>query len=273
MEARLIRGVATAAYSANVTGLSAMVAYSATLALLPLTLAALFFVSTLLDSASVQASLLADLERIVPSATRASLEASLTNVRNATSAFGLGALISGIWIGISFWSALDTAFCRIYDAPCRSWPEQKRFAAAMVVVGLFLVLAAVGSPVLHSIVSGGTADLPFGLAGTGAWAVALALILGHGLLFTTLCVVFRSVPNFGVPWRAIWPGALLATGLIWAVSYVFPLYLSRTSTLAHAGAAFAFVMVTLIWFYLMSLALLLGATLNAVRLRILAGGE
>lgn len=49
------------------------------------------------------------------------------------------------------------------------------------------------------------------------------------------------------------------------VSLVFPIYLAHVSSLAHAGVAFSFVVVVLTWFYLMALALLLGAVTNTAR--------
>lgn len=255
------------AYRANLTGSAAMVAYNAVMALVPLTLLGLFATGVVLGSPGARPALLHDLESAFPTAARTSLDAALATIRGRTVELGVGALASGIWIGISLWSALDTAFCRVYDAPCRSWLEQKRFGAAMLLVGLLLVLLAAGVPALHSALLIGTAALPFGLAGTGAVALVAGLLAGHALLFATLCVLYRAVPNTGVPWSAVWPGALVATGAVSLVSYAFPAYLSQVSTLAHAGAAFAFVVVVLVWFYALALALLAGAALNAARLQ------
>ena len=65
--------------------------------------------------------------------------------------------MSSIWIGSSFWGALDTAFCRIYHVRCRTWVEQKRFALAMLVVVLLFMAATVAVPAIQAILVGGAA--------------------------------------------------------------------------------------------------------------------
>ena len=71
--------------------------------------------------------------------------------------------MASIWIGSSFWGALDTAFCRIYHVRCRSWVEQKRFALAMLVVVLLFMAATVAVPDHPEPARRGARDLPFGL--------------------------------------------------------------------------------------------------------------
>ncbi len=48
------------------------------------------------------------------------------------------AALASIWIGASFWGAMDTAFCRIYHVECRGWIEQKRFSFVMLLVVIAL---------------------------------------------------------------------------------------------------------------------------------------
>ena len=63
----------------------------------------------------------------------------------------------------------------------------------------------------------------------------MTLVAGIMLLFAVLCLIYWTVPNRPVPWRAIWPGALGATAAITLVDYAFPAYLSNISTLARFG--------------------------------------
>ena len=56
---------------------------------------------------------------------------------------GIVAVVGSVWIGVSFWGAVDTAFCRIYRLDCRGWIEQKRFALGMLVVVVFFLAASV----------------------------------------------------------------------------------------------------------------------------------
>src|SRR5262249_4026312 len=141
----------------------------------------------------------------------ASLNNLLIRVRNSSSALGIGALVSSIWIGASFWGSLDTAFCRIYHVRCRTWVEQKRFALAMLVVVLLFMAAMVTLPALQSILVGGARNLPFGLQHVRDIIYVATFIASMLILFGILCVIFWAVPNRLVPWRAMWPGALAAT--------------------------------------------------------------
>lgn len=241
-----------------------MVAYNLLLSLLPLTLLALFVFGRVVRSPEVQASVVADIHRLLPSAGEQGLAGLLREIRRSSTTIGIAALLSSIWIGSSFWGAIDTAFCRIYHSPCRSWLAQKRFALLMLLVVLLLFAATVALPAIQSVVVDGADHLPFGLAGRRTLYVA-SLGISVILLFSALVMIYLVVPNERVPWRAIWPGALGATIAIAVVDYSFPLYLSN-SVLTTFGGTYVFVLIVLVWFYAVALILLGGAVINALRL-------
>jgi membrane protein len=261
------------AYHDNLTGLSAMVAYNLLLSIFPLALLALFIAGKILQSTELEDSVLKDLRHLFPTTAEKTLENLLTRVRHSSAGLGIGALVSSIWIGSSFWGALDTAFCRIYHVRCRTWVEQKRFALAMLVVVLLFMAATVAVPTLQSILVGGASGLPFGLAGVHDLIFALSLAAGLLILFAILCVIYWSVPNRLVPWRAIWPGALGATLAIGAIDYAFPLYLSNISSLARLGTTLILIVIILIWFYALAIIVLGGAVINAARFELYDTGE
>jgi membrane protein len=261
------------AYEDNVTGLSGMVAYNLLLSVFPLALLALFIAGRVLESSDLEQSVLADLRQLFPTATDATLSRALHRVRDSSTGFGVVALLSSVWIGSSFWGALDTAFCRIYHVRCRSWLEQKRFAIAMLVVVLLFMAATVAVPTLQSLLLSSAKDLPFGLSNVRGLVYAVTLAAGLVLLFLILCVIYWTVPNRPVPWRAIWPGAGAATLAIGAVDYAFPAYLTNISTIARFGTTFVFVLIVLIWFYALALIVLGGATMNAMRFELQETGE
>ena len=254
------------AYEDNLTGLSGMVAYNLLLSVFPLALLALFIAGRVLESTELEQSVLEDLRQLFPSAADSTLNAALDRVRNSSTGFGIVALISSIWIGSSCWGALDTAFCRIYHMECRSWLQQKRFALAMLVVVLLFMAATVAVPTAQSILVGGAHDLPFGLSEVRGLVFAVTLAAGLVLLFLILCVVYWTVPNCRVPWRAVWPGAAAATAAIGVIDYAFPFYLSNIASIAQFGTTFVFVVIVLLWFYALAIIILGGATINATRL-------
>jgi YihY family inner membrane protein len=254
------------AYGDNVTGLSAMVAYNLLLSILPLALLALFIAGRVLGSGDLERSVLTDLRQLFPDATRSTLTNLLHGLETNSTKLGVIALVTGIWFGASFWGALDTAFCRIYDVQCRTWVQQKRFALTMLVVVLLFMAATVVVPAVQSFLIAGKENLPFGLDKVGGLVYVATLVLGLAVLFAIFCLIYRAVPNTSVPWRATWPGAALATVAIGVIDYAFPLYLSNVSTIANFGTTFAFVAIVLVWFYVLAIIMLAGATVNAIRL-------
>jgi membrane protein len=253
------------AYEDNVTGLAGMVAYNMLLSVLPLALIALFVGGQVLQSADFQASVLRDLRRIFPSATEATLTRAVDNIEGSTGSTGILALVASVWIGASFWGALDTAFCRIYHSECRSWLRQKRFALVMLVVALLFMAATVAVPTLQSILVSGAAELPLGLSDVNGLVFGLSLVAGLALIFLILCVIYWRVPSASVPWLAVWPGALAATAAIGGIDYAFPAYLSNVSTIAQFGTTLVFVLIVLLWFYALAIIILGGAVINAIR--------
>lgn len=261
------------AWDANITGLSAMVAYTMLLAVIPVALLGLFIAGQVLSSHAVQTSVLTDLREVFPGAAKHTLDSLLDEVKSSTTSTGVLALVASVWLGSSFWGSLDTAFSRIYGCPARRWIEQKRFGVVMVVVVLVFMIATVAVPTAQSILRAGAEKLPFDLARVADLVYVLSLALSIFLLLVCLSVIYAAVPNRPIPWRAIWPGAVGATIAIGIVDNVFPLYLNSISTIARFGTTIVFVLIVLGWFYLLAIIILGGAIVNALRLGVGATGS
>ena len=266
--ARIRRGLSRfwhKAYGDGLTGLAGMVAYNLLLSLLPLTLLALFVFGQVVQSPAVEASVIRDVQRILPATSEGSITRLLREINQSSTGIGIAALLTSVWIGASFWGALDTAFCRIYHtAECRTWWQQKRFAMLMLLVVLLLFAATVGVPAAQSAVSRGAEDLPFGLDGSTVVYV-ITLIATVLILFSALVMIYKAVPNQKVPWTAVWPGALGATIAMAIIDYTWPIYL-ESSVFTTFGGTYVFILLVLIWFYAVALIMLAGAVINALRL-------
>ena len=253
------------AYRENVTGLSAMVAYNLMLAVFPFALLVLFVFGQVLKIGGVEESVLADLQRLFPQTEQTTLTDALQPDREQPAAVGMAAFAGSLWIGASFWGAMDTAFCRIYHDGCRSWVEQKRFSFAMLAVVLLFIAASIFVPTMESAVVTSTDRLPLGLSDIKA--IDTILLLGAALLVTfgICCVIFWAVPKGHMPWRAVWPGALFVTLGAGLANWLFPIYLSNVSSLSRFGSTLGFILIALLWFYVLSLALMAGAVINSLR--------
>jgi membrane protein len=252
------------AYEDNLTGMAGMVAYNLLLSLFPLALIALFIAGRVLSSRDIEASVVADLQQLFPTEAESTLLDVLRRVRESSTTVGIAAIAASLWIGSSFWGALDTAFCRIYHRECRSWVRQKVFALGMLVVVLLFFGATVAVPALQGLLVTASEDLPLGLHEIRGLIAAVSLVAGLVLLFAVLCVIYWRVPRGPIPWRSIWPGALGATTAIAVVDYAFPLYLQNVTTL-RVGTSFVFILIVLVWFYVLALILLAGGVVNELR--------
>src|SRR5688500_3235326 len=152
------------AFDDNLTGLASMVAYNLLLSIFPVALVALFIAGRVLRSTEVQASVLLDLEQLFPSAAESTLSEAVRRLQESSTTTGIVAIVAAIWFASSCWGALDTAVCRIYHRPCRSWSRQKLFAVGMFAVVLLFIVASVAVPALQSILVTGATDLPLGLS-------------------------------------------------------------------------------------------------------------
>ena len=261
------------AYKENVTGLSAMVAYNLMLAVFPFTLLVLFIGGQVLKIHGVETSVLNDLERLFPNTESNTISDVLERIQDNSATIGIAAFVGSIWIGASFWGAMDTAFCRIYHVPCRGWVEQKRFSFAMLGVVLLFIAASIFVPTLESTLVSSTDNLPFGLSGIEVLDKILLLSAALLITFIICSVIFWAVPKAPVPWRSIWPGALFVTIGAGLANWLFPLYPTNVSTLSRFGSTLGFVLIALLWFYLLSLAIMAGAVINSLRFEYSETGE
>jgi YihY family inner membrane protein len=262
--ARFLRVFWERAYRENITGLSAMIAYNLALALFPFALLVLFIFGQVIKNPDVEASVLRDLQSIFPAAEQDSLTSVVDRIRDSSTTIGVVAAVGAIWIGASFWGAMDTAFCRIYHVECRGWVEQKRFALVMLVVVTVFLAASVIVPVAEGILTSSAENLPFGLDEIGGLRSAAVLGVALMITFAITALIYYVVPKGHIPWRGVWPGALFVTVTTALANAIFPFYLGQ-SNIDQLGGALGFILIALVWFYLVSLALLAGAVINALR--------
>jgi len=250
-----------------------MVAYNLMLAVFPFALLVLFVFGQVLKIKGVETGVLDDLQRLFPNVEEETLTDVLERIEGNSTPIGIAAFLGSLWIGASFWGAMDTAFCRIYHVECRSWVEQKRFSFTMLIVVLLFIAASIFVPTMEATLVSSTDRLPFGLSSIKA--IDTVLLLGAAVLFTfaICCVIFWAVPKGHMPWRDVWPGAAFVTVAAGIANWAFPFYLSNISSLSQFGTTVGFVLIALLWFYLLSLALLAGAVINSLRHELHDTGE
>src|SRR6266545_5020829 len=253
------------AYKENITGLSGMVAYNLMLAVFPFALLVLFIFGQVVDSPDIERSVILDIQRLFPNFEQEALMNAIDRVRESSTTIGIAAIVGGVWIGASFWGAMDTAFCRIYHVECRGWVQQKRWSLVMLIALTLLLAASVIIPSIEGAAISSAEDLPLGLSDIGPTRTIVLIIGGFVVTFLIISAIYWAVPKGHMPWGSVWPGAIFFAVVTSIGYYIFPLYLDNISDLNRIGGTIGFILVAMVWFYLISLAMLAGAVINSLR--------
>ncbi|MEM7685014.1 MAG: YhjD/YihY/BrkB family envelope integrity protein, partial [Pseudomonadota bacterium] len=89
-------------------------------------------------------------------------------------------------------------------------------------------------------------------------------LVGAGLLYGTIWLMHRVLPDRSMKGMVLWPGVLVSM-VIWVLAATaLSIYLAYSPTYAVTYGALAGVIVTLLFFYLTGTAIILGAQVNAV---------
>jgi membrane protein len=251
--------------SDNCLGLAAQLSFYFLLALFP---ALLFFVALLgylpLDNALDE--LLVALGTVAPSAMVDLIRGQLESVSEGCNAGLLTLGIAGaLWTSSAALVAIIDALNRAYDiTEWRSWWKRRLLAIGLTVGLAFFILISttfvlVGPDVVKVIA--GWMGLAPAVATVWAWlrwpVIIVCVVVG-------LDLVFHFAPNRKSRWVWVTPGALLATGLWIVSSFAFKLYVSNFGNYTATYGAIGAVIIAMLWFYVSSLAILVGAELNAV---------
>lgn len=173
-------------------------------------------------------------------------------------------LVAAIWWARVGVDALIQGLTAIYGGSPRSGLRGTVAAVALTViligVGLTALAAMLIVPILLAIFS------PF--IPVGSWVPLLAEALRWAIAVTVLVIglgiFYRYAPNRPIRLRSpfLSPGLVLALGLWAAASLGFTLYVSYFDTYNEVYGSIVAVVVLMLWFYISSYAVLMGAALN-----------
>jgi len=232
----------------NCLGLAAQLAFYFLMALFP----ALLFLVALIGYLPVEnalSELLAALGTVAPQELVRLLRGQLAEIADGSQASSLTlGIVGAIWSSSAAMVAIIDALNRAYDVTeWRPW-WKRRLVAMLLTVALALSLA--------------------NWLGLGS-AVALlwALIRWPVILFCVVVsvdLVYHFAPNRRGRWVWITPGSVLATALWIVSSFAFRVYVTNFGDYTATYGAIGGAIVTMLWFYVSSIAILIGAELNGV---------
>jgi membrane protein len=261
---QVVRRALKEAAADNVPMLAGGVAYFAFLAVFPALIAAISLYGLIADPATV-AEQLRSIAAVLPESAQPLIADQLNSVVSASG----GALTIGLIVSVvaALWSAsggtgnLIKAINIAYDEDeHRGTIKLRAIALALTVGAIVFVLLTLGLVAVVPIVLDA---LPFGVLGRVLTQVVRWVLL-IGIVVAALAVVYRVAPDRDAPrFRWVSVGALTAT-VLWVLGSVgFSLYVNFFGNYNKTYGAVAGVVVLMLWLYLTSYIVLLGAEINA----------
>lgn len=249
--------------SNNLGLIAAGVAFYSMLSVFP-ALAALIAILSLVANPSVVVVQLEEIRGLMPDAVYDILNAQIVGLVNTSSGtLGWAGLIS---LGVALWSAragvgaMMHGLNLVYDQEGRT--SLRHYFRALVLticllgVGVISLLTVVVTPIVLSF-------LPLGAFATWALEI-LRWIVAIFVIFAGIGLLYRFGPNRkGVKIGWLTPGAIMA-GTSWAaMSIAFSYYVANFGNYNEIYGSIGAVIAMLIWLWISSFLVLLGAALNA----------
>lgn len=239
--------------------LASLLAWSSLSAILPLILGVLSVAGLMLRDPQVLDQVYNTLLALLPVQAAGPVGDALQGVRLASAApAGVVALVLLLYNGSSFFSNMASVFNQAYHVQSRNFAVERLIAVGMLIITTVLLVVSTLALGLGSLVGNVPISLPIGpaLARAISWSISIL----SALLLFVLC--YKLLPNAQQGWRAVLPGALLASVLTFAISLVFPLYVTLVPP-NQAYAVFGVFLLFTFWLYVLGFIIVLGAELNA----------
>ncbi|MBV9121202.1 MAG: YihY/virulence factor BrkB family protein [Chloroflexi bacterium] len=251
------------------TNLAGLLAYNFLGAIFPLLLGILALAALVLPGSVVQ-SIGTSLNNAIPAAANGAngLNIDFNSILatfHGSSASKLTLIVSFIallWTGSSLFGVMENCFSIIFRTKDRDFIWQKLMSVAMILI--FAVLAPLSF--VASSISGSYQQITKGIGnipGLGLLFAAGGYLIGVAFAFGLFFCIFFIVPNVKMAWSHTWRGALVAAVLFEAASLVFPVYTTHFMGKSQFGSIAGLLAVLTLWFWVISLILLVGAEVNS----------
>jgi membrane protein len=252
----------------QLTNQAAQFSYYFLFAIFPLLLCLTALFGIFVVPGSVQQRAISEyLGPILPGAAFGVLESTLKDIARGSSAgkFSLGLLVA-LWSASSGMSAVIQGLNVAYRAQDkRPWWKEKILSIVLTAVVTSLLAVA-----LLIVISGG--DVVSALARKFGWPHVIVQVWDVAQWFVLLMFVLLA---FGIMYhfapdvprerlRCLVPGTVIGVGIWLTVSFLFRYYVRHFGNYTVTYGAIGAIIVLMLWFYLSSLAILIGGEVNSV---------
>lgn len=263
---RTARAVARRIADDQTPGRAAQMAYYFFLSVFPMLLILMAGLSLFLDSQLLlRTTLLESLASVVPGSIVGLLSRLLDHLSGHSRAPLTWGVVVALWAASSGMVATIRGLNQAYAvAEERAWWKRRVVGlvltlAVMALMTAAMLLIAYGVPLAEALARRMNLGAPFMLV----WQVARWPVV-FGFVLLALDLLYHFAPNRPpARWRWVRAGTLIAIGLWLGASLRLKLYAANFAQYNVAYGSIGAVIVLLLWFYLTSLAILVGAEINA----------
>jgi membrane protein len=260
----IVKRTASEVVADNCLNLAAQLAYYFFLALFPALLVLIAIISYF-PVHDLMNTLMATLGRIAPPEVLQILEDQIAKIAQGKNGGLLTiGVLGAIWSSSSAITAIVSALNEAYDiTEGRPWWKVRIVAIGLTIsVALFIVVATtlvlVGPTMAEKI----AAWFHLGAAFEWTWKIVQWPIV-FALVSLGIALVFYFAPDAVQRFVWITPGSVLAAALWLLISLGFKFYIQNFTSYNATYGAIGGVIVLMLWFYVSSLAILIGAELNS----------
>jgi membrane protein len=244
--------------------LAAGIAYYSIFSLFPLLLGLLAIIGIVMNSESQQQSFLNFVSQNLPGAS-GFVRRNVEGIVRFRGTLGTVSIVGLLWSASAVFGAITRAVNRAWDVH-QDRPfyisKPRQLGMALSVLVLFVISTSISSAI--QLVTGAELGLPgqrfLAELGAGRWALR---VLSWVLSFGIFLLIYRFVPNRKTYWRHVWLGAVVAATLFEVGKGLFVWYLGQFTNYNQVYGSLASVIVLLLWLYLSSLFLILGAEISS----------
>jgi membrane protein len=262
-----VKSAVLAALSHDVLNTAKAAAYSAILCLFPTILVLTTLLALTPESDSVRGEMRAAFAEVLPGDTMTLLHDYFTNQKVRSEQVVFSAVVVSLLAAMGMMLSLMEGFRRAYDLPRREWKHWVERLVALAMVPLCLapltlatVVVAFGHQIEEWVISNSYHAL-------GPYVLLVWRVVRWSIgLFTTIFVL-AMIYQFGTPrrreWKYVLPGASGAAIVWFLATLSFGFYLTRFADYSVVYGPLGAVVATLVWLYIATISVLLGAEFNA----------
>ena len=248
----------------DATHLAAGVAYYAIFSLFPLLLGFLAISGIVLNSPELQQQFLSFVAANLPGSEKF-IVGNVGEIVRFRGALGVAAILGLFWAASAVFGAISRAVNRAWDVQ-QDRPfyiaKPRQIGMAFGVGFLFLLSISASSAIQFLVnqdldIAGQKLFLDIGYLHLALRAIPWAMT------FSIFLLIYRFLPNCKTYWRYVWLGAAIAAGLFEIGKNIFVWYLGSFANYEQVYGPVASVMIFLLWAYLSSLVLILGAEISS----------